>query len=1662
MANIFMGSSEHIIDYISRIKDLKAAILDAAEDVADIPGINELTKSSFIEDASIDTAERLKITGITDGHVETIGSTPITIFGTAAKFHVVPDTFSIPTEGIIGSAFLREGLDICYSKNCIAWNGVEYPFINPAQCLIGARTATCIRKEVAYLGHVITKDGVKPSPDKTRAVAEFPRPKNAKNVREFLGLAGYYRRFIDKFSKISKPLTSLLKRDSRFEWGASQDLAFTTLKEILTTEPLLQYPDFDREFNVTTDASGFAIGGVLSQGEPGKDKPIAYASRLLQGAELNYSTIEKECLAIVYCVQHFRPYIYGRRFKLITDHRPLVWVNSVKDPTSRLLRWRLKLAEYEYQIIYKTGKSNSNADALSRNPVPIHPLSSDSSDSTLFDAVRRTPLTDVTVTNQIKNHSTQPSTSSLPPSIASPLSPNQRTSFSDEDARLPLETTHPPETTSSDEEEIIDNPNTPFSSRRRTLIHTRDRLTMRNDNLVGFVTLDGQPLDIGTADLKVADKLPTINDGTIGRGRISYLGQKRLILLPLKPTLNHATTSDDLIECLRSLYDITTELQLDTISVSKTDLDHVQWSAVQRTLLELFGQSQTQIFVCLNEIIIPDNASRRELIIENHRSAFAGHKGVTKTYRRIREKYFWPTLKREVEEYVKNCLECQTKKLTRVKTRQPMTLTDTPGQAFDKVSLDIVGPLPTTPSGHTYILTGQDLLTKYSVAVPLKNATAIDTANALIEHLICRFGAPKAILTDQGANFMSKLMKAVAKKFKISQFRTTAFRPQSNGSLERSHHVLTEYLKQFINRNNWDEWLACAMLSYNTSVHEGTLFTPHELVFGNLARLPSADSRFTTSDESYSDYLQNLQEKLSGTINQARQNLDGAKARSKKYYDRKINAQTFVTGDRVYILKEPRKGKFDSEYHGPYEVVGVLSETNVQLKIKGKIKTVHINKLKHAPPSARIAFTSAIPSNRPPPRKRFISVAEARSQSSSDNHREMYATQAFALVTVIRVASAIIGYDCGGSSANVTTFSTVDPPTCAMESVNPSNEEAHIQLLQLADFDAAPVVQCRIEIDRTVFYCGMSSHVSIVQNGRQQYLQYISRDACEALLTTGIMSIPPTIQISGLQPNSTSTRSLTLAGTVGPDGSCQGSTYSDPFGTWSQVVVQAIAKITLKTFSAPVKINTQEILLPSGQRCPLNKEFCLDTEDGHTYWRSLPSDQCGVNQYDVLYEGKATRTFNQGSSPVMYTVATQDIAFALTSTAKTNICGYTLIRTEHPKLFILDTNKEGKFKSKSPTPTNNLDIFTYVNAKFVYVEKHLKSQIVSLYQDIVTQRCRLDQQVLRNALTLARVAPAEVAYAITQEAGYIATQAGEAIHIVKCIPVSVSLRKTEDCFNDLPVTYNNQSYFLSPRTHVLIKTSTQRDCSELIPALFKLQGSWYQINPRPTEIRNIPPLKPITQVTWKYVSPSNLANEGIYSQEDLNQLKEHIMFPIERSSIIDSLAQGASGRSFIRDTVQISNLLDEQTLEKIALSTSKRLWSGFLQFGSISAGILGVYILFRTIKLTINMVLNGVELYAAFGWSFRLVAAAWNSATRLCLHLQKDVNTGRDSQECIEQGTPLKQQEKPKPSQITSTREPAPADIGRNYEHSDDDYDTVLNTRITPSVPNRGHTSRFL
>lgn len=216
-----------------------------------------------------------------------------------------------------------------------------------------------------YLGHIITQGGIKPDPTKIVAIQKIPLPSTQKQIKSFLGLSGYYRKFIKDYAKIAYPLIKCLKKDGKIKKNDPEYIeAFNKLKTLLTSDPILVNPDFQKPFTLTTDASNFALGAVLSQ----NSHPIAFASRTLNRHETNYSTVEKELLAIVWATKHFHTYLYGRKFLIQTDHKPLVWLNNLKEPNMKLQRWKIKLNDYNFTISYVKGKDNIIADGLSRFP----------------------------------------------------------------------------------------------------------------------------------------------------------------------------------------------------------------------------------------------------------------------------------------------------------------------------------------------------------------------------------------------------------------------------------------------------------------------------------------------------------------------------------------------------------------------------------------------------------------------------------------------------------------------------------------------------------------------------------------------------------------------------------------------------------------------------------------------------------------------------------------------------------------------------------------------------------------------------------------------------------------------------------------------------------------------------------------------------------------------------------------------------------------------------------------------------------------------------------------------------------------------------------------------------------------------------------------------
>lgn len=241
--------------------------------------------------------------------------------------------------------------------------------LNKAGFTISREKSKFCAKKLHYLGFILDEFGLSMDPDKITPILNIPPPKTLKELRRIVGMCSWYRRFIRNFSDITAPMTELMKtqKSKKFVWTNEADEAFRKLKTALVSAPVLISPDFEKPFTIQTDASDVGIGAVLTQGDGVEERVVAYMSSKLTAAQRKYSTTERECLAVLEAIKKFRSYIEGSKFRVITDHASLLWLRNLRDPTSRLARWALKLQEFDFALMHRKGKLNVIADALSRS-----------------------------------------------------------------------------------------------------------------------------------------------------------------------------------------------------------------------------------------------------------------------------------------------------------------------------------------------------------------------------------------------------------------------------------------------------------------------------------------------------------------------------------------------------------------------------------------------------------------------------------------------------------------------------------------------------------------------------------------------------------------------------------------------------------------------------------------------------------------------------------------------------------------------------------------------------------------------------------------------------------------------------------------------------------------------------------------------------------------------------------------------------------------------------------------------------------------------------------------------------------------------------------------------------------------------------------------------
>ena len=771
--------------------------------------------------------------------------------------------------------------------------------------------------QVTFLGFRVSAKGIEPCLDKIQKVKDTPAPRNQTEVRAFLGLSGFYRRFIQNYAKIVQPLTCLLKDDRRdsFEWGAEQNAAFNKLKDMLTEYPILGYPRYGQEFILYTDASTYALGAVLAQNdETGVERVIAYASRTLRGAELNYGVTEKECLAVIWALQHFRTYLLGVPVKVITDHTAATWIFSVRNSSSklppRLARWALQIQEYDVKVYYKKGTLHSNADALSRLPIAeADPAAFEKAENILrWIDHEETWYKDLQMSGeppseqfaQMKAASDQIPEWQTGPTIALADAPCDNPVLCPEQPWGIYKVLDDLTVTTQEEESPID--------ANEAINHPIEVPELADD----------VPPPLNPQDIKAHQR-----QQSPWRELIAYFETQSL---PDDPDL-----AKEIVALMEPFY-----------------LD--QGILCRNWKLRAKRTRKTG----LEQVLVPTTLVP-SLLKAYHDSKLAGHLSADKVYENIRLRYYWPTMYSDVKDYVSRCHKCQIHK-EGPRGEEYIKEGNECSRPFQKVIMDIMGPLPKTQRGYEYVICFVDQLTRYLEAVPLKDRTALGIATVFVKEICLRYGVPEELLSDQEKSFKSELFLLTAKLMGTQKVFSAAYHPQTNGAVERVNKTLKGILAPYLNRttNDWDECLPYAVFAYRQAVHFSTGYSPYYLLYGRDPMMPE-DLWYQPKEPAVcpETYIESVKHRLGVAWHAAQDNARSRATSDKTRLDEKAHPQALKPGDLValrwnYIIPGSSK-KLSPKFRAPYRILEI-NWPNIQVTRIGdrpdKTYTYHMNSVK--------------------------------------------------------------------------------------------------------------------------------------------------------------------------------------------------------------------------------------------------------------------------------------------------------------------------------------------------------------------------------------------------------------------------------------------------------------------------------------------------------------------------------------------------------------------------------------------------------------------------------------------------------------------------------------------------------------------------------------------
>jgi len=336
------------------------------------------------------------------------------------------------------------------------------------------------------------------------------------------------------------------------------------------------------------------------------------------------------------------------------------------------------------------------------------------------------------------------------------------------------------------------------------------------------------------------------------------------------------------------------------------------------------------------------------------------------------------------------------------------------------------------------------------------------------------------------------------------------------------------------------------------------------------------------------------------------------------------------------------------------------------------------------------------------------------------------------------------------------------------------------------------------------------------------------------------------------------------------------------------------------------------------------------------------------------------------------------------------ICGQLMWQTEHPALLVWVNEGLGFYFGKKPINAKNVHLDLHISTLMMYSKLTTKSNMQKLHLHNVFKRCRLEREILANKLMLARLAPTTAAHLITGEPGYIGKIGGETLFLMNCEPVIVKLRKSDRCYEQLPILYKNFSHpLMEPISRVISTHGVEIKCNPLIAPTFRVDEKWIQCTPQVHAVEEPKRLAPYEDVALNFDSLENFSQHGIYNADEIQSLYRSFHFPQEREAIANMLAMRVAGYNISMPGYYPANIFSAEQFHQLAEFFFGKVWNIFFDFGMFSSGCIGAYLVFRIVKYFIGILLNAMALYRAMGPNPVLAASVWTTLTNLILHRQQ-------------------------------------------------------------------------